>query len=191
MIKQKQNLVIDLDGCLVDFNTGFAKLLKRISPTIKVDLLSDTFPPVWDWPQYYGYTQETIDQAWTEVRNSGEFWKSLHPYATAHADIQFLQQLQSKHDIYFATNRPGSTAKQESEWWLDRWGFEKPTVVVTGRKKEFCHSVDAYALVDDLPGNMFGLEAPTKPILFKRPYNYDSWDHYTTVNTIREALNAL
>lgn len=188
----KSIIVCDLDGCLVDFNDGFAKLLRKINPSVKVDTLAPTFPPVWEWPQHYGYGELDIKKAWIEAENSGSFWSTLHPYTTAYADLDCLNGLRSRHDIYFVTNRPGPTAKQESEAWLGLHGYTGATVVVSGRKGEFCEAVGASLIIDDMPGNLLTQWSEVQKALFKRPYNKTYWNYFTkTVETVREALDGV
>lgn len=184
----KLSIACDLDGCLVDFNTGFAKLLKKINPTVKVDIFDASFPVTWGWPKHYGYTAEDQKKAWTEVENSGLFWRSLHPYATAWDDLEFLQNQSRKHDIYFVTSRPGKTAKDESEQWLVGHGFKLPTVIISHDKQAFCAAVKANIIIDDKPDNLFG-HNDVKTALFRRPYNDDFTTAFSmNVNSFREAL---
>lgn len=185
----KKVIVCDLDGCLVDFNSGFARLLKKINPTVKLDYFDSAFPAVWGWPKHYGYSAEDESKAWNEVCNSGLFWRSLHPYATAWDDLEFLQNISRKHDVYFVTTRPGDTAKDESQQWLIGHGFKLPTVIISSDKQAFCAAVKANIIIDDKPDNLFGQPHFTKTALFRRPYN----DEYDTafsmnVNSYREAL---
>lgn len=184
----KQVIVADIDGCLCDFGGGFAKLLKKINPTVKLDPFDAGFPSIWGWPKAYGYTAEDEQKAWTEVCNSGMFWRSLHPYATAWDDLEFLQNNSRKHDIYFVTTRPGATAKDESEQWLVGHGFKLPTVIISHDKQAFCASVKANIIIDDKPDNLFG-HNDVKTALFCRPYNKDFREAFTmNVNSYREAL---
>lgn len=185
----KKVLCFDLDGVLVDFNTGFAKLLKKINPQVQLDFMSTEFPVCWGWPQHYGYSPEDEEKAWIEAENSGMFWQFLHPYSTAHRDLELLNSLRDKHDIYFLTTRGGNTAKQESEAWLERYGFKSPTVVISGKKGEFCEAVGADILVDDKPGNLITQWTALQTALVRRPYNKSFWNYFSkTVDTVREAL---
>lgn len=185
----KKVIACDLDGVLVDFNSGFAKLLNKINPTVKVDIFDSAFPVVWGWPKHYGYSPEDEDKAWTEVKNSGMFWRSLYPYATAWDDLEFLQNQSRKHDIYFVTTRPGKSAKDESEQWLAGHGFKLPTVVISGDKAEFCKSVKADIIIDDKPENLYEQPFNVKTALFRRPYNAHVEGVFNLdVATVREAL---
>ena len=182
-------IAVDLDGVLIDFNSGFAKVLKQVAPTVKLDVFDPRFPAVWGWPAHYGYTGDDEEKAWREVIHSSLFWKALFPYATAIADLEYLNQLQSKHDIYFVTTRPGDTAKQQSEAWLRGNGVDNPTVVICGAKAAFCTAVHADIIIDDKPENLLNQSYKVQTALFKRPYNEGYWDYFNkTVSTVREAL---
>ncbi len=184
-------IAIDVDGVLADFVLGFGQLLRRIEPK-DIDLFDPEFPPLWNWPEYYGWHKDTIARAWTEVENSGYFWKLLFPYATAQEDMKLLEALSHRHEIYYLTNRAGKTAKQETEEWLSSRGITNPTVVVCRNKGTFCKAVGVDIIVDDLPDNLleaFGASLGTKCILLKRPYNRGFWNYFFgTVSTVREAL---
>lgn len=162
-----------------------------IQPQTKVDIYDPSWPSDWDWPEQTGYTPDTVGRAWTEVCNSGVFWRSLFPYPTAWEDLKFLSKLRDKHDIYFVTTRPGKTAKAESEVWLEAHGFLKPTVIIAQDKQKFCAAVDIDIIVEDKPANLFGHDETIFPILFKRTWNSKYWNTFKSVDSIREALNGL
>lgn len=188
----RPTLAIDLDGVLVNFNDTYTRLLMKIEPGIKVDLFAADFPPCWEYDTHYGFSKETIRKAWTEIRNSGIFWRFLFPYANAPSDLRLLRQMDA--DIYFVTTRPGPTAKRETEQWLESQGFFGPTVVIAGNKLAFCEAVGATHLIDDKPENLGdpAVALPWKRALFKRPYNKDYWGKYdASVESVREALNGL
>lgn len=186
------NLAIDIDGCLADFNTGYLKLLRRIRPGIKVDEFALNFPPTWQWPEYYGYTADEEKAAWAEIEASDNFWKNLHPYPTAYGDLEHLYKLSRKHDVYFLTHRRGRDAKWQTEQWLESQGFDRPTVVLSGKKGEFCEAAAIDVIIDDKPGNLMTQWHDLKTVLFKRPYNMNYWTYFSrAADTIREGLDGL
>jgi len=125
-----------------------------------------------------------------EVRHDGLFWRSLFPYATAYADLELLQKLEPKHDLYFCTSRPGATTKQQSEVWLRAQGMQNPTVVVSNNKTAFCAAIRADIIIDDLPENLLAQHLTVKQVLFRRPYNRGYHGYFSaTVDSIREALS--
>lgn len=180
-------LVADLDGCICDFNQNFAQLLNKIQGTKLVDPYAEAHLNTWDWDKLAGYDYTTIEKAQVEVENSGVFWVSLFPYATAYEDFKALQNFDG--NLYFCTKRPGKSAKWETEQWLRGHGFKNPTVVIGENKLAFCESVGATMIVDDKPENLMGLEDIA--VLFKRPWNAHWRGHVPEVNSYKEALNAL
>lgn len=180
-------LVADLDGAIVDFNSGYAKLLNKIQGNKLVDPLSDSHLTEWDWDVKAGFDVNTIAKAWVEISNSGVFWQHLFPYSTAYDDFKALQQFNG--DTYFCTKRPGFTAKRETEQWLRGHGFSNPTVVICEDKQSFCKAVGATMIVDDKPENLMGVE--DIGVLFKRPWNARWRGHVPEVDSYKEALNAL
>ena len=184
-------ICVDLDGVVCDFNSAYTKLLMKINPTIKVDYLAADFPTEWDWDKAIGFTYADREAAWTEIKHSGLFWRSLFPYPTAWEDLSTLYDLRKQHDIYFVTARPGLTAKQESEEWLRGHGFPGATVIIAIEKELIVNAVKADCIIDDNPKNLL-YQTNTKTILFKRPYNKLYWNSFNqTVTTVREALDGL
>lgn len=182
------NILCDVDGILADWNSSFIKLLTSIEPK-NVDPWAADFPATWNWPKNMGFTEETIEKAWTEVKHSGMFWKSLHPYATAYEDLKFLNKIRQANDIYFVTQRPGKTAKVETEKWLSGRGFETPTVVICDRKDLFCRAANVEIMIEDNPEKLLKAPPETVTALFKRPYNEGYWGYFNkTVSSVREAL---
>lgn len=181
-------IAVDVCHVLADFSHSFAKLMNSIQSR-PVDIYDPSFPVCWQWFEHYGWSDETIQKAWTEVKFSGSFWKFLHPLPNAYEDLKFLNAIQKYHDIYFVTNRPGPTAKQETEEWIAGRGYLNPTVVISGKKELFCQAADIDIIIDDSVDNLLKIKSGTKTILFKQPHNKAHWGYFGgTVNTIREAL---
>lgn len=179
---------IDLDGVIVDFVTSYCKLLMKIEPSIKVDPYDHSWVTRWEFDEIY--PEHVRKQAWTEIENSGGFWKYLFPYPNAQEDLRALEKLGKQHEVYFLTKRPGATAKWESEQWLRGNGFEHPTVVLCEHKANFCYACDIDLIVDDRPENLIGyIGDRTKRYLFRRPWNRDRWEKFKCVDTVRGALN--
>jgi len=187
-------IMVDLDGVLCDFNFAFAHLMNGVEYK-DVDLYSENFPAVWNWFPHYGWHPETTARAWAEVRECGFFWKLLQPYPNAYEDLKHLSNLSKTNDIYFITNRPGKTAKAESEEWLASRGIVNPTVIVSDKKGLVCKGIGIDIAIDDSPDNLLDIFASshaTKCILFKRPYNVGYWSYFWgTVTNVREALNGI
>lgn len=186
------NIACDLDGVLISFNDGFAKVLRNINPQVVCDTFDPSFPPIWAWPQSYGYSAADESAAWNEAKFSGLFWRSLFPYASAWKDLEYLDSLRSSNDIYFVTSRPGPTAKVETEDWLAGHGYPKPTVIISNsqRKKDFCYAAEIDVLVEDKPETLLDLPLTVKSVLIQRPYNAGYWGYFNvTASTVREGLS--
>lgn len=165
--------------------------MTRIDPRVKFDVTSPAWPDRWDWWDHV--EKGVVEKAWTEVKNSGLFWKSLFPYTTSWDDIKKLNSIRRDHDIYFLTKRFGKTAKAETEEWLYGHGYMNATVILCDEKPEFCDACNIDILIDDRPENLnvfFGgmVEYSWKCYLFKRPYNIEYWHKMNSVTTVREAL---
>ena len=184
-------IAIDLCGVVAQFNLSFAQLLQRIQ-RVDVDIFASDFPKVWSWPEHYGWSTDTINRAWAEVKASGFFWKMLFPYPSAHEDLKFLESLKPKHEIYFITSRLGGTAKPETEEWLAARGITNPTVIISSKKGLVCKGLEADVIIDDSPDNLldvFGASINTKCVLFNRPYNVGYRNYFWgTCDSIREGL---
>jgi hypothetical protein len=189
-------LIIDLDGVLVDFNTGFAKLLHKINPQVKMDYMDSVFPACWGWPHYYGYSVEDERRAWQEVTTNGVFWGALFPYETAYKDLVLLYELQNKkNEIYFVTSRPGITAKKQTEEWLYGHGFPGATVIIceSNRKAQLAAAIQADVMVEDRPETLMDLPLTTKARMICRPYNISYVNYFggKAFKSVREALDGI
>ena len=151
----KRVVACDLDGCLVCWNTPFAKLLIKAQG-------EDLLPPdwertepewvtCWDWPSHYGYTKISQELAWHEARESGDFWYRLPAYKEAQVVLDTLNDLVNADeiDLYFITQRSGSRAKQSTEMWLYDRGLLNPTVLVTGNKIPVLKGLGTDFFIDD------------------------------------------
>lgn len=107
---------VDVDGVLADFNNTFSELL--ISSTRENRLpagywTDPDYPPVWQWPQHFGYSNEQIDRAW-EVVEATRFWNTLEPLK----GIRDIHHLPPGSRVYFITSRVGPTALKQTQLWL-------------------------------------------------------------------------
>ena len=173
-------LGFDLDGVFVDFNRGFAALF----PDRRVPIGLPDFPPVWDWPQYYGATEEEVTAAWTQVHESRGFWLGLSGYSGISSLIGRLIDLVWEHDLYFITSRTGHRAKWQTERWLARQGMNYPTVLLVKDHRQKIHLIKGLALHAYIDDRLDTLEAcaacnsRTKYFLMERPWNKTTPDAY-------------
>jgi uncharacterized HAD superfamily protein len=167
---------VDVDGCLADFNAAF------IDRVIEVTGI-DKFParpfdiPTWDYPQYYGYTEDEVAKVWDNIKGDELFWYKTNPYPDAIYAIQQLTELQvAEHDIYFITNRMGKRVKLQTEAWLmtPRTGL-LPTVLISADKAACCNGLKLDFYIDDKTENCEQVKkhTDTNVLMMKQPWNKD------------------
>ena len=141
---------IDIDGCLADWNSAFAKILNEVCPHVHIPVENPYFPKVWAWPDYYGVTANQLYEAWKRVKSSSMFWNALDPLPGAVDAISRLNQLAaSGDDIYFLTNRVGYKCKIQTERWLEVMGMEYPTVLIIADKLSVIRALEIQIFIDD------------------------------------------
>ena len=170
---------IDLDGCLANFNRGFAERLR--AKGVKLPTFTATWPEVWDWPHVYA-TPEQVEATWKEVWDSAVFWKNLRPLPEVGVSgvIERLWDLeQNGHELYFLTHRQGKRVHAQSVEWLKyHLGIRHPQVlIVPGSKAKVAKELQLDVALDDMPAvaEEYAILAewrPTfRPFLLARPYN--------------------
>ena len=181
-------LGFDVDGVLANFNHSFIERVIEVSG-------EDKFPPrpfdipTWHYPQVYGYSEELMDFAtgpvWRSVKESETFWARLLPYPWANDTLEHLHRLRFQgHDIYFATDRAGVRAKEQTEFWLHMMGFDNPTVLISGKKALIAKALNLDIYVDDRFENAdsVGTASPmTQTFLLTQPWNIGKTGSFTRV----------
>lgn len=167
-------LGVDIDGVLADFNNGFAERLRTVTGR---DLLPEDVdnPPVWLWPAHYGYTPEEENRTWENCWADPEFWLNLS--ARGYIDKFFERLYTVNADIYFITARIGVNVKQQTEQWLEMFGFQFPTVLIAFDKGPLAKALKLTHFLDDRDKNCFDvadLSPETQVFLLDRNYNRDS-----------------
>jgi len=152
---------IDVDGVLACFYAGYEDLIVGIDGR---DLFGAhrwprETPPVWDWPQHYGYSGDVIAEAWKRIKASDTFWLTLPPMPEI-GTFQRWMGANTEHQVYFVTDRPGATAKRQTELWLMRYGVACPTVIISRKGKGIvCEALDLELYVDDKGENIVDVDA--------------------------------
>ena len=148
-------LAIDIDGCLANFTHAFGDLLIEDSGVnlLGPDWKNDPgFPGTWNWHHDAGYNLDQIGRAWRYVAEGETFWRDLKPLDSAAATIQQLNRLAGwGHDVYYVTHRAGKKAKRQTEEWLNSFGMEHPTVILSGQKMPILVATDVNFFIDDKP----------------------------------------
>jgi 5'(3')-deoxyribonucleotidase len=145
---------VDLDGVLGDFNTAF---IQRVIDVTGKDL----FPPrpfditTWDYPQHYGYTDAECKQVWADIAQDPSFWREEPKYPWTDDTMKRLGDLwqDGEADLYFVTSRPGDTAKNQTEMWLDAFDVIPPTVLISSEKGLCCKALKLDVYIDDKTEN--------------------------------------
>ena len=194
----------DVDGILADFNNGFAEVLRRVTER---DLLpSDVSnPPVWDWPEHYGYTKAEVGAAWDDVRRGGVFWADLKVVKGSERFVQDMP-LSPDDELYFITNRVGLNVKHQTEEWLEGDTYVGyPTVLIAGEKGPLAKSLRLTHFIDDKGSNCADviLASPeTQVFLLDRNYNRSEQagllilaakvkGHFKVIHNVSEFIDAL
>lgn len=165
----------DLDGVLCDFAHGYERIHAEVAGFNNFP--PDQLPPIWNWPELYGYTAEHTSEVWRRIKASPTFWASLEPLPGAR---NFLTTLSlSAHEVYFITDRPGVDTQLQSASWLESHGYHAPSVIVTGKprsKGEICRALAIDLMIDDKPENIEDIadySPATKAVILSYPYNED------------------
>lgn len=189
---------IDLDGVLANFTLAYT--LTTISITGR-DLFpagwmsSAAFPPCWDYPQAYGYTDEDMTRVWREITKPSGFAKGFWRDLTVmnQEDIKAVRSLQQRHDVYFMTVRPGETARQQTDAWLEDVGLT-PCTLICASKGPLAAALQLDAFIDDRPENCRNVQDACprcRVFLLDAPYNQEADGSFHRVISVRHALDAL
>jgi uncharacterized HAD superfamily protein len=170
----------DIDGVLADFATDYQNLVIQVSGKNLFAPTDAMNPPCWDWPEYRGYTKETMKEVWGCIVPSNTFWYGLLPFADSIQTMtMLLRELEHRHDVYYVTSRPGATVKRQTEAWLMRYlpyaeSGLTPTVIISSEKGLVARALKLDAYVDDNLDNIKGVlkESPkTRAYLLDKSYN--------------------
>lgn len=165
---------VDVDGILADFNTGYIQLLGKIAPEVKFPPVGDTYPDTWNYHLAAGVTKEQNRKSWDWIRDDKRFWFELNPYEGAVQFLVWLKGFSRNNDVYFITNRSGSTAKFQTERWLHKAGYPEPTVLLSQFKATTCNALEVDYYVDDKNENckdVWTNARKTKCYMLRRPWN--------------------
>lgn len=191
---------LDIDGCLADFNKGFAKLLEQTA-NVKLPEVNQLWPDMWEWTEFlhgHGVTTEHQLTSWRLVNDAEQhFWSMLDPYPEAVDIAETIQLLDNEHDIYFVTSRPGKGAKMQTECWLEELGVPHPTVLISHSKGYIAKGLELDVFVDDKPDNLHDVIKAcglgVKCYLVNRPWNTNVFvnRYITKVSSMLEVVDKI
>jgi len=150
----------DVDGVLADFDLGYRTLYQELYG-------GEMLPRPTRW------NQSGDHHVWQEIKKSHIFWANLSPLASW-KELEQINRLHRKADVYFVTHRMGIHPKVQTEFWLQSWGILSPTVIVSGLKAEIAKGICATHAIDDKFGNAYMVSChsrETKSYLLDAPYN--------------------
>lgn len=164
----------DVDGVLADFYRPYERLIVGISGENRFPALTDAGPAVWDWPQFHGYPEDIVSEAWRRIKKQSGFWRSFLPLPGMTELKREWDDLYFDHDIYFVTARVGPAAKTETEFWLEEGGIQRPTVLITPDKGVVAKALGLDYYIDDKHESVVDVvqQSPgTKAFLLEKAYN--------------------
>lgn len=166
----------DIDGVFANFDWAAANLLADIAGERKTP---DGFgltvePPVWDWPEHYGYDPVVVAEMWHQIRRGGLFWYQMPAITSAVETLSAYWSALEQRDVYFITHRSGAWAKRQTELWLGKHLGVWPTVILTGEKGLAARALGLDAYIDDKWENALDVHTTspaTRMYVLDRPYN--------------------
>lgn len=169
----------DIDGVFAAFIPAYQDLCIELNERDLFHPGDNVNPPCWNWPEYRGYTKEEVGKVWETITASNDFWITLRALPGLEVIKKHLAQLYRNHDIYFVTSRPGTTAKWQTEWWLDSklyFGgiFAVPTVLIASDKGGVAKALKLDVYIDDNWDNAVSVAAQsplTRNYLLDTSYN--------------------
>lgn len=137
---------LDIDGVLANFVDAHTALIKD-QLGVELPAFSTEWPTVWD------YDKETLGEekavaVFKTIEESFNFWMKLQPLDENL--LKLLASVETSHQFYFITSRPGESAKFQTEAWLLKW-FNLPTVLIARDKAPIVKALGLELFVDDLP----------------------------------------
>src|SRR3990167_10096493 len=143
---------VDVDGILACFFDAYEKLTIEVAG---VDLFGTkkypkALPQTWNWPETFGYSNETMKEVWNRIKTDPYYWYRLNPLPGA---ANFIKLLQARdREAYFITDRPGLASQRQTAQWLMQHGYAYPSVILSGKhatKGDVCSALKIDVYIDD------------------------------------------
>lgn len=190
---------IDLDGVICDFNYAFRKMFidvtgKDLFPVEWSDP-DKLHPPVWDYDLHFGYTKEERKAVFNKMNESSLFWFNLDCYEENLFTLRSASYEYREVDFYFMTTRThGKNIKNQTTNWLESYGFQFPSVILTDNKGAIANGIGLDAFIDDKLENILSvqqLSPKTRTYLLNKLYNKDQRNNrMIVVENMKEFLAA-
>lgn len=173
----KTKVLLDIDGVIAGFYSGFAQYLNRHYGTT-LDPIKE--PPVYDIYEWKHYLSKSdIDKAIVEWMLDDGFLK-LPIYNGA---IDFVYQLMDQYDVYITTARLGDFEQKlgkdtlqkiidDTKNWFRKYGIPYDKLFFRHDKIKFCKENGIRILIEDkLKTAIKGSENGILSIVMSRPWN--------------------
>jgi hypothetical protein len=173
-------IAFDLDGVLADLHTPFVKAAVRLFPELDPAAIGaadvgasppdEDEAPVGEAPNVtlpsVPLTRRQSDAVWRHLAGTEDFWESLKEIeAGAIRRLAGLAE-QRRWEVLFITSRPtsaGRTVQRQSQRWLQRCGFDLPSVyVVHGSRGKVADALALDVVIDDRPDNCLDVVLESK-----------------------------
>jgi 5'(3')-deoxyribonucleotidase len=153
------NIGIDMDDVLCNFQKKEVEIMHGMYGRPPLD----TMPVDWEGSNLQ-VSAEEYKAFWTEAAKTYNLWLALEPLpAFNYTAMKLLQYLDTKHDLFFVTNRfktPGlSPSKQTKAWLRIEADLNSPTVVLAKEKGPMASVLELDAFIDDRPKNVLDVLA--------------------------------
>jgi hypothetical protein len=156
-------LLVDVDGCVGEFNTAFLNLLNNMAGRLN-QRFPQGEPTVWDWPtDELTFSPGEVDRAWRHIdAERGYFWRhDVKPMFGTRDALLRLSTLDhtGEAEVYFVTARRTSCARRRTAEWLVNAGYTgHPAVITTWLKGKLAKTLkkrdQRVVVIDDKPANL-------------------------------------
>ena len=172
-------LGFDLDGVIADLNSALVREAARLFPgmELRAAAAASAAPPAAEpdladvdpsevTPPSLVLTRRQERQLWDAVKRIENFWETLDE--TEPAIIRRLAETarSRRWEVMFLTSRPktaGDTVQLQSQRWLQKLGFEYPSVfVVSSSRGKIAAALELEVVVDDRPENCLDIAIDSK-----------------------------
>lgn len=176
-------IAFDLDGVLADLHAPFVRAAIQIFPELDQTVIAsadigaspsqseagtDEAAPDADAspPQDVPLTRRQSNAVWKHLTAQEDFWESLGEIEPgAIARLAALAD-ERRWEVLFITSRPhsaGRTVQRQSQRWLERCGFQLPSVYVVHRSRgRIAEALAIDIVVDDRPENCLDVVLESK-----------------------------
>jgi hypothetical protein len=174
-------LGFDMDGVVADLNAALVREAARLFPDVQVQAERarqeqappapaqgppDGTEPAEVVPSSLPLTPRQQRQLWDAVKSIPNFWETLDE--TEPGIVRRIAETTRarRWEVIFLTSRPscaGDVVQVQSQRWLERYGFELPSVfVVTSSRGRIASALELDVVVDDRPENCLDIAIDSK-----------------------------